>query len=251
MKPDPTQNVYPTDDSMMENFSEHYQLCQLIRDESFGWPLQDPDLDADPFNTPSHQALDFDLSVFDSTDRDGNMEWNQPWPSKSESNPIPESAWQQLAINLNSPTSKPRPSDCTSLTPCLAALDFPKAPSLPSDLDDTMPESRRHDDDFPECEYVQKRGEFFQNHQTLEESQQFPKQWEYQQGGDLGVVRMWYSNPQVLEISSRLAFIPELNARPKFAVFVKNGREGTLQNECCTVVANASLTAVLELGVVL
>jgi len=181
MKPDPIENMYPTDDCMMENFSETH-LCQLIRDESFGWPLQDPDLDADPFNSPSHQALDFDISAFDSTDREGNM--CQPWSCERESNPIPESAWQQLAINLNSPTSKqpscssPSLVDSTLLTPCLAALDFSHSPSLPDELEFTASGG------LPSSKYLQKR-DFFQDHQTLDECQQYPK-WEYQQGGDLG-----------------------------------------------------------------
>lgn len=172
MKPDSTENTYPTDDCMMENFSENYQLCQLIRDESFGWPLQDPDLDADPFNTPSHQALDFDLSVFDSSEqREGSMEWNQPaWPAKAEHAPIPESPWQ-LAININS--SSDTCSDSTSLTPCLAALDFPKLPCLPSD--DYALGASRPRESFPlKSDYSQKC------------YSEFPKQWEYHQGGDLG-----------------------------------------------------------------
>lgn len=179
MKPDPKLEhaLYPTDDCMMENFSENYNLCQLIREESFGWPLQDPDLDSDPFNGPS-QPLDFDLSAFDSSERDGNMEWNQLWPTKNESTHIPESAWQQLAINLNSPTSKSRSSE-TSLTPSLTALEFPKSP-LPEELD--FGSAQR--DDFPKVEYAQKQPYF--HHQAFVESQQFSKQWDYQQAGDLG-----------------------------------------------------------------
>jgi len=174
MKPDPIteQAMYPTDDCMMENFSENYNMCHLIREESFGWPLQDPDLDPDPFNSPS-QALDFDLSVFDSADRDGTMDWNQSWQPKSETATIPESAWQHLVINLNSP-SKSRSMDSTGLTPSLLALDFPKAPS--EELDYTIGA------DFPDCEYSEKpKSEYFPVEQSLEQ----PQRWEYQQRGDL------------------------------------------------------------------
>jgi hypothetical protein len=123
---------------MMENFSDSYQLCQLIRDESFGWPLQDPDLDADPFN-PSHQALDFDLSVFDSTE--------------------------------------------TSLTPSLAALDFSKV-SVPDELEPAAL-GRQNSNLSPKCEeYSQKHTDYYQNPLSIEDPQQFSRQWGYQQSSE-------------------------------------------------------------------
>jgi len=181
MKPDPNESNFYSDDCMMDNFeNQNYHLCQLIRDESFGWPIQDPDLDADPFNGPS-PSLDFDVSVFDSREKEG-MEWNQLWCSKPPpSDLIPESAWDQLAINLNSPTSKQSSSE-TSLTSSLASLDFPKTLSLPDEL--TLLRSESCSDFQPSSEYPQCE-EYFQNHQTLEESHQPENQWEYLQCGNL------------------------------------------------------------------
>jgi len=126
----------------MDGFSEGYTMCQLARDESFGWPLQDPDLDtSDPFN--SRFGVDFDLSVFDSADS-----YSKEWSAKTDSlTPVPESAWQQLAINLNCTPRQRRPStDSTSLTPALAALELPKEP-LPPPLD-CIAMGRR--EDFPQ-----------------------------------------------------------------------------------------------------
>jgi len=182
MKPDPIDNANIfTDECMMENFSENYHLCQLIRDESFGWPIsQDPDLDADPFTGPC-QPLDFDISVFDSADREreGQMDWNQLWPAKPQSSDIiPEAAWQQLAINLDSPTSKTRRAESTSLTPSLVALEFPKA-----SFDERQFSLAKRCDEYS---LPQKRREYFPNHQNLEGSHEYINQWDYQQIGDLG-----------------------------------------------------------------
>lgn len=197
MKPDPNESI--AFDECMDNFSENYQLCQLIRDESFGWSLQDANLDADPFNTPSNQALDFDLSVFDSqqSQQSDAVEWAQSWPVKPDSS-ISQAVWQQLVIDLASPHSKTSSGGVslpTSLTPTLAALDFPKVPSLPDDLDYSVGRQR----DLPECEepakfkaskfeesskfeeFASEPVEYFQNSYP----QQYP-QWDYQQTGDLG-----------------------------------------------------------------
>jgi len=125
----------------MDGFSESYAMCQLARDESFGWPLQDPDLDTpDPFN--SRFGLDFDLSVFDSAADGCSREWSvKPEPLAA----VPESAWQHLAIDLHSSVRQRRPStDSTSLTPALAALELPKEP-LP-ELEYTVLACRRRDD---------------------------------------------------------------------------------------------------------
>lgn len=125
MKPEPT-TLYPTDDCMIDGFSEDFPMCQLIRDESLGWP-QDPELDTDPFS--SKLGLDLDsFSVFDSANspRDWNIkkenakEWNV-----KELTQVPDT-WQQF------PTRSPSPD--TSLTPALAALEFPKGP-MPEELD--------------------------------------------------------------------------------------------------------------------
>jgi len=136
----------------MDNFSESYQLCQLGRDDS--WPLQDPDL-ADPFNSSSQE---FDLSV----DLDGgSMEWAHPW-HKTNITPVPESSWQQLAIHLKSSTLD---EESTSLTPILAALDFPKTPVLPDELDSSVLGSCPPE--FSQSEgFVQRRG----NHSRVKES---------------------------------------------------------------------------------
>jgi len=124
MKPEPTP-LYPTDECLIDGFSEGYAMCQLARDESFDWPLHDPDLDTqDPFNC--RFGLDFDTSsMFDSATTGG---CSKEWHVKTEPLAvIPESAWQHLAIDLNSPTRQRRPSiDSTSLTPALAALELPK-----------------------------------------------------------------------------------------------------------------------------
>jgi len=128
----------------MDNFSENYQLCQLGRDDS--WPLQDPDL-ADPFNSPSQ---DFDLSV----DLDASMEWAHPW-HKTNISPVPECSWEQLANNLKSSTLN---EEGTSLTPILAALDVPKTPVLPDELDSSALGSCSPDG-FAQSEgFVQRRG---------------------------------------------------------------------------------------------
>jgi len=144
MKPEPTA-LYPVDDCMMDGFSESYAMCQLARDESFGWPLQDPDLDTpDPFN--SRFGLDFDISVFDSAADAYSRDWNvKPEPLA----PLPESAWQQLASNLNSPAlHKNRQSiDSSSLTPALAALELSKEPV--GELEFTVLKCRRRDE-FPQ-----------------------------------------------------------------------------------------------------
>lgn len=185
MGPNPENaTVYSTDD-VMENFSENYQLCQLIRDESYGWPMQDPSIDADPFNTAFHQPLDFDISAFDSSEQTDSPEWSQPWPVKPDS-PMPQ-LWQQLVINLDSPNLKspvdstsvslplpgvPLPS--TSLTPSLAALDFPNT-SLPEELDYSVLGGRQ--ENFSNCEedypivYPQN---------VNVSRQQFPVEWDYQ-----------------------------------------------------------------------
>jgi len=171
---------------MMENFSDNYQLCQLIRDESFGWPLQDPDLDADPFN-PSHQALDFDLSVFDSTET---------------------SLTPSLAALDFSKASLPEELDSATLGTSQANTLSPKCEeysqkhieyfqdSVP--LEDPQQFSRQwgyqqgtevteNDSLSRECEeYSQKHAEYFQNPPPLEDPQQFSRQWGYQQSGDLG-----------------------------------------------------------------
>jgi len=172
---------------MMDGFEESYTMCQLARDESFGWPLQDPDLETtDPFN--SRFGLDFDLSVFDSAALDG---CSKEWTTKPEPlTPVPESAWQQLAIHLNSPARLRRPStDSTSLTPALAALELPKE-SLPDEITSTvLGNVCRRRDDLPEKieqspseifepypslgEYSQTLGEY---PQTLEE---YPQEYPY------------------------------------------------------------------------
>jgi len=142
MKPEPTA-LY-ADDCMMDGF-EGFTMCQLARDESFGWPLLDPELDtSDPFN--SRFGSELDLSMFDSVAENCSKEWN----AKSEPlTPVPESAWQQLAMELNSPSRQRRPStDSTSLTPALAALELPKGP-MPAELDYTELGCRRRDD-FPQ-----------------------------------------------------------------------------------------------------
>jgi len=66
--------------------------------------------------------------VFDSADG-----YSKEWNAKAEPlTPVPESAWQQLAINLNCTPRQRRPStDSTSLTPALAALELPKGPLVP------------------------------------------------------------------------------------------------------------------------
>jgi len=155
---------------MMENFAENYQLCQLARDDSFGWPLQDPDLEADPFNPP---AQDLNLSVFDLEP----MEWNKPWPLKNEQSAVPESAWQQLAISLKAPPTLSGRS--TSLTPVLAALDFPKSPTLPAELDSSALGSVRSTEGF-----AQRHGGYLSSPRDYRCPE--PQQPEYRQTGDLG-----------------------------------------------------------------
>jgi len=134
MKPEPT-TFYSSDDYMMDGFSEGYAMCQLARDESFGWPLLDPDLDTnDPFN--SRFGSEIDLSVFDSVAENCSREWSAKpeWSAKSEWSAKPEpltiapESWQQLALDMNCPRPR-RPSiDSTSLTPALAALELPPEP---------------------------------------------------------------------------------------------------------------------------
>lgn len=145
MKPEPTA-LYPADDCVIiDGFSESYQLCNLARDESFGWPIQDPDLDGgDPFNLPTNHGLDF---VFDPVVEGGTRDWAQSWPIKTETTPVPESAWQQLALKLTSPAlpSQPVP-ESTNLTPALIALDLPKDERAPDDYV-SLGSSRRQ---FPE-----------------------------------------------------------------------------------------------------
>jgi len=140
MKPEPTA-FYSSDDYMMDGFSEGYAMCQLARDESFGWPLQDPDLDTnDPFS--SRFGPDIDLSVFDSVAENCSKEWN----AKSEPfTTIPES-WQQLARDLSYPRQR-RPSiDSSSLTPAMAALESPTG-NTPEEINCTaLGECRRRDD---------------------------------------------------------------------------------------------------------
>lgn len=111
MRPDPStfDHPYTADDNIMET----YQMCQLARDDSFGWPLQEPGLEA--------ELRDMDMSVFDLEQHD---DWNKPWSLKTEQDRVAESAWQHLSINLKAPALSGRE---TSLTPVLAALDIPKA----------------------------------------------------------------------------------------------------------------------------
>jgi len=165
MKPEPTA-FYPADDCMMDGFSEGYAMCHLAREESFGWPLQDPDLDtSDPFN--SRLGSDIDLSVFDSVAENCSKEWNaKPEPLTT----VPESAWQQLAIDSNTRQRGPS-TDSTSLTPALAALELPKGP-MPDELEYTELGCRRGDDFDQKMEespnhtmgaYPQPVGEYPQN----------------------------------------------------------------------------------------
>jgi hypothetical protein len=173
MKPDPVESNIFIDDCMMDNFGENYHLCQLIRDESFGWPLQDPDMDADPFNGPS-QALDFDVSVFESQ-KEEHREWSQLWGAKSQSDLIPESAWNQLSINVNSSTGKLRSESFASLTQPLALLDFSKPTPLPDEL--TLLRSQGSDDFLSRSERCLEY--------PLEKSQERETQWDYRQSGAL------------------------------------------------------------------
>jgi len=194
MKPEPT--TYPADDyCMVDGSLEGYAMCQLARDESFGWPLQDPDLDtSDPFN--SRFGSDIDLSVFDSVAEGYSKEWTKEWNVKPEPlAAVPESAWQQLAIDLNCPPRQRRPSsDSTTLTPALAALELPKGP-LPDDLGYAALGCRRRDD-FPQKmeegpsqteAYPQTLGEYSQNvgeyPQTLSEYAQGQYRYGCGEGG--------------------------------------------------------------------
>jgi len=115
---------------VMEGFPE-YGLCNLARDESFGWPLQDPSLDSDSFGLTT-DSLDF---VFDPVLEACPRDWINSWPVKSEQTPVSESTWQQLAVKLNPPGHQVRPApDDSSLIPALAALNLPKEAS-PVELD--------------------------------------------------------------------------------------------------------------------
>jgi len=148
MKPNPEENlgVYPADDCVMESFfHENLALGQLMREDSFGW-LQDPDSETNPFSLPS----DFDLTSVLDSERD-STEWTKGWPTKPE----PTHAWHQLSVNLNTPQR--RPSCHTSLTPVLAALEFPKELSLPDDIEYSC---RRPDGEFSQYEY-QKHNNLF------------------------------------------------------------------------------------------
>jgi len=120
MKPEPTM-LYPADECVIDGWNEGYAMCQLARDESFGWPLHDPDLDSqDPFNC--RFGLDFDNSSFESADS-----CSKEWIVKTEPlTVVPESAWHKLAIDLSSPTRQRPSTDSTTLTPALAALELPK-----------------------------------------------------------------------------------------------------------------------------
>jgi len=183
MKPEPTA-LYPTDECIIDGFSEGYAMCQLARDESFGWPLHDPDLDTqDPFNY--RFGLDFDTSsMFDSAATDG---CSKDWNVKTEPLAVvPEAAWQQLAININSPTRQRRPStttDSTSLTPALAALELPK--ELVPELEYTALECRRNDySQKMEESPLQPQLEAYPNHVDYSQDLgEYPRPGVYTQGG--------------------------------------------------------------------
>jgi len=179
MKPEPTM-LYPADECMIDGFSEGYAMCQLARDESWGWPLHDPDMDAqDPFNC----RFDFDnSSVFDSATEGCSKEWIVKTEPLAV---IPESAWNNLAIDVNSPTRLRRPStatDSTTLTPALAALDLPK--ELVPELEYTTLGSRTVDfssqkmDESP----VQPL-ETYPNHGYGQDLGEYPHPREYAQNG--------------------------------------------------------------------
>jgi hypothetical protein len=138
MKPEPTM-MYPPDEYTMDGFSESYAM-QLIRD----------DVDPDPFNP--HPGSDF-LAAFEPAPEHGSTEWINPW-IKPEPAPVPDPGWQQLVLNLNSPPRQRRPSTDsthTSLTPVLAALELPRGPALPDELDYTALGCRRRDDMPKDC----------------------------------------------------------------------------------------------------
>lgn len=142
MKPDPQTLSFPDESVVVENYLENYQLCHLIRDQS--WPMQEPDID--PF---THQTLDLDISVFDAnrnnTPAPAVENGSAPiiasapatWNVKSEQIDVPNPAWQvaprhhhndtKLRGNCSNGSSRSHgSSSSTTLTPVFSAMEFPK-----------------------------------------------------------------------------------------------------------------------------
>lgn len=187
MKPDPTtETMYPTDDCMMENFSDNYQLCQLIfRDESFGWPLQDPELDVDPFN-PAPQVLDFDLSVFDSTDHITSLTPSLAALDFSKASLPDELESGALGTrHVSSKCEEYKHTEYFSIQnsnhhedPQQFLMQWGYQPSS---------EETQGDNLARKCEvYSPKHEKYYQNPPSLEDAQQLSRPWGYQQRGDLG-----------------------------------------------------------------